>query len=685
MTLRNAYEAGFVAAVELSLLSVLMGGELEAVYWAAMGVPVAMLPFRRRRRFLSPGLGALLAVGAFAMGLVIWRSRGVDAALLAGGVFLIGMLLVRLVTASSFREDLQTLLLSLLLVFTGSILHTDVSYGIVLTGYALAVVWALVTRQLAEGAVRESTREGGATLEVSMDRQDIVTPAFFGVVVAVALLLIFSTSLLFLIFPRVGFQGLGFFSRQSGSLPSHVSLQGDSSKREGSKEVVARVRGVSEGEFIKGLYLRGPVYTTLTSSGFSRSTSHWSRAGRHISPYLLEATGEPFLYEVEIAPVLEDRLPLLGTVEGAQVLHEGYGGPGGEIQVGGITLEGAIVPSEGVYSPITYQIFGTIERPAITAPDSGREMNALERERFRPYLQLPHDFEESIRTLGEKVMAGAPTLTARVDRLRRFLKTKFEYTLEQPNADQDKPVFSFLLSRRSGHCEYFAAAYALLLRSAGIPSRVVGGYQGGSWDREREAVLFRGSNAHVWVEWFSPGVGWRVDDATSVMEAAPRYLRGFSLVYERLGRWWADNVVAFGWFEQLRMMQATGTVMGRAGRQWTRWLQQGWVLWGFVALLLGAVGLRLRGSFRRRARSEEARLARELLQKIEELFGGPLPSGMTLRRTLPGVRNRLSSTQYDELLVLLDAYERVRFGKRALEEGEWKRLMQRVRALGQGA
>ena len=198
-------------------------------------------------------------------------------------------------------------------------------------------------------------------------------------------------------------------------------------------------------------------------------------------------------------------------------------------------------------------------------------------------------------------------------------------------------------------------------------------------------MLFRGSNAHVWVEWFSPGVGWRVDDATSVMEAAPRYLRGFSLVYERLGRWWADNVVAFGWFEQLRMMQATGAVMGRAGRQWSRWLHRGWILWGFVALLLGAVVLRLRGSFRRRARSAEARLAGELLKKIEQLFGGPLPSGMTLRRSLPGVRNRLSSTQYAELLVLLDSYERVRFGERALEHGEWKRLTQRVRALGQGA
>ena len=68
--------------------------------------------------------------------------------------------MARLVTASELKHDAQLLLLTLLLMFSGSVLHTEVSYGLVSLGYAVTMVWALVTRQLVVGAGMEAQRLG---------------------------------------------------------------------------------------------------------------------------------------------------------------------------------------------------------------------------------------------------------------------------------------------------------------------------------------------------------------------------------------------------------------------------------------------------------------------------------------------------------------------------------------------
>ena len=92
---------------------------------------------------------------------------------------------------------------------------------------------------------------------------------------------------------------------------------------------------------------------------------------------------------------------------------------------------------------------------------------------------------------------------ARARKLESFLRDsgQFSYTLQMDVKDRAlDPVEDFLVNRKKGHCEYFASALALLLRSVDIPSRVVNGFKGGDWNELTETMNVRQKHAHSWVE-----------------------------------------------------------------------------------------------------------------------------------------------------------------------------------------
>lgn len=106
---------------------------------------------------------------------------------------------------------------------------------------------------------------------------------------------------------------------------------------------------------------------------------------------------------------------------------------------------------------------------------------------------------------------------ARVEALAGYLRSTYEYrrTFEPIPAGAD-PIDHFLFVRRTGHCELFAGALALMLRSLGVPARLVGGFQGGRWEELGAYYLVRSSDAHAWVEVHYTEAGWTRVDPTPV-------------------------------------------------------------------------------------------------------------------------------------------------------------------------
>src|SRR5262249_29888870 len=124
-------------------------------------------------------------------------------------------------------------------------------------------------------------------------------------------------------------------------------------------------------------------------------------------------------------------------------------------------------------------------------------------------LQLPPDLDPRLRTLGA-VVAGTGTPLERAQRIADWLRTSFTYTRTPNDRATPAPLTTFLLERRSGHCEYFASALAVLLRTRGVPARVVNGFVGGEPDPETGWIRVRRYHAHSWVE-VHDGGWWIVD------------------------------------------------------------------------------------------------------------------------------------------------------------------------------
>ncbi len=129
------------------------------------------------------------------------------------------------------------------------------------------------------------------------------------------------------------------------------------------------------------------------------------------------------------------------------------------------------------------------------------------------YLQLP-PLDPRVLALAEQVTAGLYTQFDRARAIADHLRRSYGYTLEFPDHEPQDPIAYFLFERKKGHCEYFASAMAVMLRAIGIPSRLVNGFQSGTFNPISNQYVIRASDAHSWVEAYLEARGWTTFDPT---------------------------------------------------------------------------------------------------------------------------------------------------------------------------
>lgn len=256
------------------------------------------------------------------------------------------------------------------------------------------------------------------------------------------------------------------------------------------------------------------------------------------------------------------------------------------------------------------------------------------------HLQWRHSGEltRSQRTLDTRLPPGrnarsvalAQELRATVDTdvqysarvLEYFGNGGFEYSLTPPLLDYDS-IDDLLFRTKLGFCGHFASAYVTLMRAAGVPARVVTGYQGGSWNALGGYYTVRQSDAHAWAEVWLEGRGWTRFDPTGVVaperlqrgatEAAEasradagtllgevRWLRGLRDAWEAAGGWWQEQVVNFNRARQRDLLDRLGLGRFDYGGL-VLLLTAGGAIWALLLVALLA---------RREARPRRDRLAR---------------------------------------------------------------------------
>ncbi len=210
-------------------------------------------------------------------------------------------------------------------------------------------------------------------------------------------------------------------------------------------------------------------------------------------------------------------------------------------------------------------------------------------------LEIPQDLSE-LRSLAAHIAAGASNRLAAANLLEEHLRTAFGYTLEWPlDAPFSRdPVAWFLLEGKRGHCEFFASAMVMLLRSLDIPARLQTGYLGGEPDGAGGWVV-RDANAHAWVVAYVDG-GWRVFDPTPAV-GRPTFtsalrLPPWRLTWLRIEEFWDRWVLTFSLVDQLELARRLWESAVASWRPLALWL--GGAVVGVGLLMAGALVWRRR-------------------------------------------------------------------------------------------
>ncbi len=138
---------------------------------------------------------------------------------------------------------------------------------------------------------------------------------------------------------------------------------------------------------------------------------------------------------------------------------------------------------------------------------------------IRNYLNLPEELPGRVRNLAVQLARDQPTPYDKVMAIQNYLR-QFPYSLKVPGAPAGRDVADyFLFDLQKGYCDYFATTMAVMVRSVGIPARLVTGYSSGTYDDKTHRFVVVQANAHSWVDVYFPGIGWVEFEPTSTEPA----------------------------------------------------------------------------------------------------------------------------------------------------------------------
>ncbi len=356
-------------------------------------------------------------------------------------------------------------------------------------------------------------------------------------------------------------------------------------------------------------------------------------------------------------------------------------------------------------SSLNYQAWSSVRDPSAetlrAAPDNYRAI-------LGQWIQMLtyHDLQPVSVALAESIAANADNSYDKVMAIQDyFLNTDFEYSLDISLDGSFRPVDNFIHNIKSGHCELFASAMALMVRSLGIPARVVTGYQGGEWNESDEAYLVRKSMAHLWVEVYFVDYGWVTFDPSP--PAIPEDVNAWDRMTRAFGRhalnakmlWYRDVVGYQGGIQWEKLREALRDSMKLDFSFLDRDTQNALSVSGFVVpfaiiwlVVVGAIGwaiYTLVAYIRRRtARRLAAPMTRDQV-RAQQIYGrlkrrlarlGTNCDGKTSRELIEHVQ-ATRSIDSGPVRNVVDVYNRVRFGGYPMTREEYQRLTSSVRRI----
>lgn len=656
---------------------------LSAPTLAAVGVVMAASWWVDRLRQWIPHYRQLWDVitVVFAVYAVLDLAFLADSFMAAMVHLLLFVLTYKLYNAHSHRDFFDIVLLTFLMVVSASLLTTSFGFVPVFCLYMILGVWGFLLlhlRREAEVAIPEGSRQALAA-------PGLVTHRFLLSSLGIATASLVLTLAIFFLIPRLGRTFLplgGQLDALSTGFTDHVEL-GTYGAIQSDPTIAMRVSfpdEVAAPERLPNLRWRGVAFDhfdgrSWTLSDPARSAVRRARDGHYaVSRH---AIGVPLLsYEVFLEPIGTDvlfGLPRITTVEGRL--------PGVAVDAGG----GLALPA----APSTRIRYTAVSQPERVREESVRRpIRATDYpQRIREtYLQLPV-ISPRMRALADEFAAGARTPFDAARAAEAYLAQNVRYSLDLGRGTELDPLDDFLFERKTGNCEYFAAAMAVLLRATGVPARVVNGFQRGEWNDVGRYFVVRQRDAHSWVEVFFPNAGWVTFDPSprAAFEANAFSVSGWlAQHFDALRMRWTRYVVDYNAGDQalvaMKLRRESAELRGRFRVLWESWavamrhtVRNAWRDYGVAALglaaLVGAIPLVLRHT--RLGRIAAAWLLRARLRRTPVAFydrmlrilakhGCARAPGATAREFVASLAD--TPLVQAPAAELTDLYERIRFG-----------------------
>ncbi|WP_447975094.1 transglutaminase TgpA family protein [Nitrospira sp. Kam-Ns4a] len=723
MTLQVAFRFSSLLLSATAFTGLLLMGQLPPVL-SALGVGALALSAARAAGWM-PDWGPLrwsrqiwnrllLAACAALVVDLVWISRD----LLTAGVHLLVVLMVSKLLTLRERADCTHLhAISFLQLLACAALTVELWYGAVFVLYLLAAVWTLLLFHLTGEAGWREPEEGGdgaATQAAEAGRRGPVrsplTQEFFWATNGLAAGALALTLAIFFVTPRVG---AGFFEKRrvdairTTGFSGTVDLGEIGSVKQDETIVMRVILPDHQVPVEERLYFRGSAFDVYNGRAWINSLNprhllERSASGAFLAPaarlqvpdgpHRGQPLGLPGLRQEILMEVLDTTVlfaaPFVDTVEGGFLALQGDG-------MGSLHLP---YPASVRFQ---YRAFSIPDR--IAEEDRTAAVLAYPRSIADRFLQRP-PMSPRVAELAAEVSGQAKTVLGKVRAVERFLRVTYRYTLDTGTEVSARPLEDFLFVRKSGYCEHYATAMVLMLRTLGIPARLVTGFLSGEWNDFGRYYAVRQRDAHAWVEVYFPRSGWVTFDPTPSVGAAPA--GPFAAL---VGRWvdslrlkWDRFVVQYSFRDQAmiahglreRGEQATGRLSAwladqvrtaaQAWREAVRWRPaSGRMPW--VALGVGLAVLGLFVAWRRRALSragrratseapEQTPLVRLYVRMLRLLEGRGLrkPPGATPLEFARAVRRQWAAAgAFVEPLTEL--YCRARFGRAAISPEELAR------------
>ncbi|MGH9717929.1 MAG: transglutaminase TgpA family protein [Candidatus Acidiferrales bacterium] len=581
------FEISLFLLVSTGVLAIVTTGKLDPI---STFVPPVVLAYKAFRlwRARGPELSSRVATGmvlAYFLffpfdlwGLSSNLAAGAPnplmyAALLATIHLLLFATLVRLCSARTGRDHAFLALLAIATMLASAILTVGTGFLAALAIFlvlAVSTFVALEMRRSATGAV-SPTVDAGSPLATRLNRALLI----MSVLVAISALAL--GGVLFFLIPRftTGYlSALNLRPNLMTGFSNDVTL-GEIGQIQQNTSVVMRIHVFGSPALAQDVHWRGIVLTNF--DGKHWFTPPWHQQvvspgadGEYIFSPPLPVRGVRFTrlrYTILMEPIATDAIflaPHVAELRGHFADGVSHLGP---MRTGYLLRD----PTGSIFNPAHNAIttrYDAISFLPMVAPTQLRKASPGFPLTIREqYLQLPARLDPRIRKLAMDATAHSHDEYDRTSAISAYLQTHYRYTLDLKGPVPADPLANFLFVQRAGHCEYFASAMTIMLRTLGIPARYVTGFAPGEYNPVAGDYIIRASDAHAWVEVYFPGYGWLTFDPTP----GGNEKRGG--IFDRVGLYWdwfqynwSEWVVNYDFSHQLTL----GHNMHSASRSWTK-------------------------------------------------------------------------------------------------------------------